>query len=408
MDVKAKPIPTNYFDSATLFLFSKMLERAVYYGFRAMVVLYMIGETMGMENSEALAIYGIFTSVVLFTPIIGGVLGDLIFGNRYVSMAGAVLLTLGAFAICIPSPPMLYIGIGLISLGSGLYGPNLFSQFGRLHHKNKSKMDSGFTLFYLAINLGAFLGVLLLGYLGEIDFRYGFIGVGILALLSLVLLLFTKKNNQETIEEAEVISVPKRLIMILLAIFISSIFWGVYELGSSDMVFISMELRDTLSDSIPHSLLYSINSYAVILLAIAGAVIWWLWRLNRFIKLGLGCIVGGLSFAMLLFMPEEGQVPGLVIFIISALLLGLAEVLVNPTIYSLLTKYTKPKYLALVFSVAFLPLSILYKLNSLLVEYTYDTSGAGLFLKLSAFLLVAAGISILILGFIFLKKKLAK
>ena len=405
MDVEAKPISTPYFESASLFLFSKMLERAVYYGFRGLVVLYMIGEIMEMENSEALAIYGIFTAVIMFTPIIGGVLGDLVFGNRYVAIAGALLQALGAFAICISTLPMLYLGMGLIALGSGLYGPNLFSQFGRLHHKIESKMDSGFTLFYLAINLGSFLGVLFIGYLGEMNFKYGFITAGILGLLSSALLFFTKKNPQGTTEEEKKISIPKRLIMILLAIFISSIFWGVYELSSSDVFFVSDRLRETFNEDISFSLLYSINTYALILLTIVGAILWWLWRLNRFIKLGFGCIVGGLSFAILLFMPEEGQVPGLVIFIISALLLSLAEVLISPTVYSLLTKYTKPKYLALVFSVAFLPLGILYKLNSLLVEYTYATTETGFFLKLSTGLLVAAGIGILVLGFIFLKKK---
>jgi POT family proton-dependent oligopeptide transporter len=405
MDVEAKPNSTHYFESAILFLFSKMLERAVYYGFRTLVVIYMIGEIMGMENNEALAIYGTFTAIIMFTPIIGGVLGDLIFGNRYVTIAGALLQALGAFAVCISSQPMLYLGIGLIALGSGLYGPNLFSQFGRVHHKNESKMDSGFTLYYLAINLGSFLGILFIGYLGEIDFRYGFVAAGILALLSLVLLLFPKKIIQETTKETEEISIPRRLIMILLAIFISSIFWGVYELSSSDIFSVSDKLRDTLSVDISFDLLYSVNSYAVVLLSIAGAILWWLWRLNRFIKLGLGCIVGGLSFAALLFMPEEGQVPGLVVFIISALLLGLAEILINPTIYSLLTKYTKPKYLALVFSVAFLPVGILYKLNSLLFDYTYDTASSGFLLKLSTFLLVATGIGIIVLGFIFLKKK---
>lgn len=405
MDVEAKPISTHYFQSATLFLFSKMLERAVYYGFRGLVVLYMIGEIMGMENNEALAIYGIFTAVIMFTPIIGGVLGDLIFGNRFVAIAGALLQALGAFAICISTLPTLYLGMGLIALGSGLYGPNLFSQFGRLHHKTESKMDSGFTLLYLAINLGSFLGVLFIGYLGELNFKFGFITAGILGLLSSALLFFAKNNTQETSEEDKEILISKRLIMILLAIFISTVFWGIYELSSTDLFSVSDKLKDTLSADISFDLLYSLNSYAVVLLAIVGAILWWLWHLNRFIKLGIGCIAGGLSFATLLFMPEEGQLPGLVVFIISALLLGLAEILINPTIYSVLTKYTKPKYLALVFAISFLPAGILYKINSLLFEYTYHTESTGFFLKLSTFLLLATGIGIIVLGFIFLKKK---
>jgi len=405
MDVEAKPISTNYFESATLFLLSKMLERAVYYGFRALLILHLMGEIIGMESREAFALYGIFSAVVMFTPIIGGVLGDLIFGNRYVTIAGALLQALGAFAICISFQPMLYVGLGLIALGSGLYGPNLFSQFGRLHHKIESKMDSGFTLFYVAINLGSFLGILFIAYLGEIDFRYGFVAAGVLALLSSALLFFAKKITQENTKDIKEISILKRFIIILIAIFISSIFWSVYELGFSEVPIISMNLKDTLSESFSGSLLQSLNSYAIILFGIAAAIIWWLWRVNRYLKVGLGCIAGGLSFAVLLFMPEDGQVPGLIIFIISALLIGLAEILVVPTIYSLLTKYTKPKYLALVFCVAFLPLGILYKLNSLLVTHMYDNMGTGFFLKLSTGLLVLLGVGIVVLGYIFLKKK---
>jgi POT family proton-dependent oligopeptide transporter len=405
MDVEAKPISTNYFESATLFLLSKMLERAVYYGFRALLILHLMGEIIGMESKEALALYGVFTAVVMFTPIIGGVLGDLIFGNRYVSIAGALLQALGAFAICISFQPMLYVGLGLIALGTGLYGPNLFSQFGRLHHNIESKMDSGFTLFYLAINLGSFLGILFIAYLGEIDFRYGFVAAGVLALLSSALLFFAKRVTQENTKEIKKISIPKRLIIILIAIFISSIFWSVYELGFSEVSLITFNLGDTLSESFSGSFLQSLNSYAIILFGITAAIIWWLLRLNRYLKVGLGCILGGLSFAVLLFMPEEGQVPGLIIFIISVLLIGLAEILVVPTIYSLLTKYTKPKYLDLVFCVAFLPLGILYKLNSLLVTHMYDNMGTGFFLKLSTGLLVFLGIGILVSGFVFFKNK---
>ena len=405
MDVEAKPISTNYFESAALFLVSKMLERAVYYGFRALLIVHLMGEIIGMDSREALSLYGIFTAVIMFTPIIGGVLGDLIFGNRYVAIAGALLQALGAFAICISFQPMLYVGLGLIALGSGLYGPNLFSQFGRLHHKIESKMDSGFTLFYVAINLGSFLGILFIAYLGEIDFRYGFVAAGVLALLSSALLFFAKKITQENTKDVKEISIPKRFIIILIAIFISSIFWSVYELGFSEVPIISMNLKDTLSESFSDSLLQSLNSYAIILLGIAAAIIWWLWRLNRYLKVGLGCIAGGLSFAVLLFMPEDGQVPGLIIFIISALLIGLAEILVVPTIYSLLTKYTNPKYLAIIFAIAFLPVSILYKLNSLLVSSMYDNIGTGFFLKLSTGLLVLLGVGIVVLGYIFLKKK---
>jgi len=405
MDAGTKSFSTSYCRSVTLLLGSNMLERAVYYGFRGLLILYMVGETFEMPNGEAYTIYGIFTVVIMFTRILGAVIGDLILSNRLVAIIGAVLQALGAFTLCVPSLSALYIGIGLVSLGSGLYGPNLFSQFGKLHLNKEAKMDSGFTLLYLAINLGAFLGILFLGILGEKNFTYGFIAAGILALISVVFLLLTKTNTQETLDNYKKTPISKRLIMVLIAIFISTIFWGVYELGISESFLISYNLRETLSETLPSTLLDSLNSFAIILFGIAAVVIWWLWRLNRFIKLGIGFIAGGLSFAVLLFMPEGGQTPGLIVFIISILLLGLAEILISPTINSVLTKYTNPKYLAIVFSLALIPLSIFYRLNGLMAEYYYDIIDTGFFLKLSTFLLVAAGIAIIISGFIFFKKK---
>jgi POT family proton-dependent oligopeptide transporter len=395
----------SYLQSLTILLVSNTLERAVYYGIRGLIVLYMVGETFDMPREEAYAIYGILGVVLLFTKILGAVLGDLVLGNRFVSIAGNILQALGAFILCVPTLNMLYIGIGLVSLGSGLYGPNLFSQFGKLHLNKESKMDSGFTLLYLAINLGSFLGVLILGILGEKNMVYAFVACGFLSLLSAALLLLSKNKAIEEVGDAKKITLPKRLLMILLAIFISSIFWGIYEIGATQSFSILAELRDSLNETVPFSIFSSLNAYAVILFGIVGAVLWWLWRLNRFIKLGVGCIAGGLSFAVLLFIPEGGQTPGLVVFIISVLLLGLAEILISPTIYSVLTKYTNPKYLAIIFSLAFLPLSILYRLNSLLLDYSFETDSTGFLLKLSTFLLVVTGIGIIVLGFIFLKKK---
>jgi len=139
---------------------SRMLERASYYGFRTLVVLYMTGEILKMENTEALGIYGWFTASLVFSQIIGAILGDLLIGNKKAVIIGAILQSLGAFGLCIPSTTGLYIGLFLVVLGGGLYTPNIISNFGKLYLNRTKLLDAGFTLFYFAVNIGAFVGVL--------------------------------------------------------------------------------------------------------------------------------------------------------------------------------------------------------------------------------------------------------
>ena len=155
---------------------SRMLERASYYGLRTLIVLYMVGETLKMENSEALNIYGWLTGSLVLSQIVGALLGDLLIGNRKSVVIGGIIQAIGAFSICIPSIIGLYIGLSLVVLGSGFFTPNITSNFGKLYLNKTKLLDSGFTIFYLTINLGSFLGVLLIGYLGEkFSYNIGFI-----------------------------------------------------------------------------------------------------------------------------------------------------------------------------------------------------------------------------------------
>ena len=135
---------------------SRMLERASYYGFRSIIVLYMIGETLKMESNEALKVYGWFTLALVITHIIGAVFGDLLVGNKKGILIGGVTQAIGAFSLCIPSTIGLYLGICLVVLGSGFFTPNIISNFGKSYLNKTKLLDSGFTIFYLAINLGAF------------------------------------------------------------------------------------------------------------------------------------------------------------------------------------------------------------------------------------------------------------
>ena len=106
---------------------SKVLERMSYYGFRSLIVLYMIGESIQMEKKDATAIYSWFIGSIVYSQIIGALFGDLILGNRKSIIIGGIAHAIGIFILCISSTTSLYLGLFLIVLGSGFYTPNVTS-----------------------------------------------------------------------------------------------------------------------------------------------------------------------------------------------------------------------------------------------------------------------------------------
>jgi POT family proton-dependent oligopeptide transporter len=116
----------NQSHNKTAFVYagSRLFERAGYYGLRAILVLYMISESIKMSEIEALKLYGTFTASVMLSQIVGALFGDLILGNRKAVIIGGALQAFGAFFFCIPSAMGMYIGLFLVALGDGLYTPN--------------------------------------------------------------------------------------------------------------------------------------------------------------------------------------------------------------------------------------------------------------------------------------------
>ena len=209
---------------------SRMLERGAYYGFRALVVLYMMGETLKMETEEALTVYGILTASLVFSQIIGALIGDLLIGNKKSIIIGGTLQAFGAFTLCISSTFGLYTGLFLIVLGNGLYNPNLTANFGKSYLNKTKLLDVGFTTLYLAVNLGATFGVLLIGYLGEgFDYRIGFASAGVMMLLSIIPIVFTK---QKVFPEFKKTSISRRIINIAIAFILVNLFWALYEISN--------------------------------------------------------------------------------------------------------------------------------------------------------------------------------
>ncbi len=180
--------------------FTEMWERFSYYGMRALLVLFLVASLMeegwGWERAEALVLYGWYTGLVYVTPILGGLIADKLTGYRNAVIIGAFLMTLGhaAMALEVFSDPFFYLGLGLLIIGNGLFKPNISSMVGQLYKNQGKEKDAGYTIFYMGINAGAFLGILLCGYIGEsVGWHYGFGLAGVFMFFGMLQFYFAQK-----------------------------------------------------------------------------------------------------------------------------------------------------------------------------------------------------------------------
>ena len=169
----------------TLFL-TEMWERMSYYGMRALLVLYMTGAVtgfnpgLGWSQIESQAIYGIYSGMVYFMVVPGGWIADNILGHQKAVLIGALIIALGHFTLAIPIEQTFFLGLIFVVLGTGLLKGNISTIVGQLYENQDDKRDSGYTIFYMSINIGSTLGFLICSYLGEkIGWHWGFGAAGI-------------------------------------------------------------------------------------------------------------------------------------------------------------------------------------------------------------------------------------
>ncbi|GIO32867.1 MULTISPECIES: peptide MFS transporter [Paenibacillus] len=183
----------------TLF-FTEFWERFSYYGMKAILVYYMYYELsrggLGMEESTALAIMSIYGSLVYMSGVIGGWLADRIFGASKAVFYGGIFIMLGHIALAIPGSIFLFfVSMVLIVLGTGLLKPNVSSVVGELYSEHDQRRDAGFSLFYMAINLGSFIAPLIVGTTGlNYNFHLGFGIAAVGMFLGLIIFTCTRKN----------------------------------------------------------------------------------------------------------------------------------------------------------------------------------------------------------------------
>tara|TARA_R110002049_G_scaffold4601_4_gene31990 strand:+ start:276455 stop:278077 length:1623 start_codon:yes stop_codon:yes gene_type:complete len=163
--------------------FAELWERFSFYGMRALLTLYLATELFkDLQDGKDVAyeIYAAYGSLVYFTPAIGGMIADRLIGHKNSIMLGALLMCIGHFTMAFENESIFYLSLGLLIIGNGFFKPNISTMVGGLYEEGDVRRDGGFTIFYLGINLGAFLSPLVCGYLGQnFGWHYGFSAAGI-------------------------------------------------------------------------------------------------------------------------------------------------------------------------------------------------------------------------------------
>lgn len=204
--------------------FTEMWERFSYYGMRALLVLFLtaslLDEGWAWPREHAMALFGSYVGLVYLSTMMGGYFADKIIGYRYAVLIGALLMTLGHAAMTVETQWAIYLGLGLLVIGNGFFKPNMTSIISEMYADRPEKKDGAYTIFYMGVNAGAFLGILLCGYLGEtVGWSLGFGLAGIFMLFGLIQFWLAQnifdtiglKPNKETLNSVELHDHDKRV-----------------------------------------------------------------------------------------------------------------------------------------------------------------------------------------------------
>src|SRR5689334_22105760 len=171
-----------------LLFITEMWERFSYYGMRAILVLYLVN-ALKWDTAHATNLYGTYTMLAFLTPVIGGYLADRYIGTRRSLVIGGIVIAMGHFTMAIPGMTTFYAGLALIIIGTGFFKSNVSTMVGQIYREGDPRRDSGFTIFYMGINSGAFLGPLVCGGLAQnpsLGWHYGFAAAGVGMILGLI------------------------------------------------------------------------------------------------------------------------------------------------------------------------------------------------------------------------------
>mgnify|MGYP005841531435 FL=1 len=298
--------------------FTEMWERFSYYGMRAILVIFLIStfDKGGWEwtTERAMGLYGTYTMGVYLTPVLGGLLADKLLGYRWAVIIGAFIMTLGHASMALETELFLYIGLGCLIIGNGLFKPNMTSMISHLYKDHPEKKDGAYSIFYMGVNAGAFLGIMLCGYIGEkVSWSLGFGLAGIFMFFGMLQFYFTQNifgqvglspTNKNLIKTDEVDHTPPNIIRDrMIVVFIFSIFtvffWAAFEqAGGSMTIFAEKYTQRILEGNAGFS--FKIID-AILTILPLGIITYVLAKLfsKTFAKYSLGNIILSLSFIII-------------------------------------------------------------------------------------------------------------
>jgi len=420
---------------STLF-FTEMWERFSYYGMRAFLILYMTAPVavggLGFDVPRASSVYGTYTGSVWVTPILGGLVADRMLGAYRSVLLGGIVIALGHFTLALRALPFFYTGLALIVVGTGLLKPNATTLVGSLYDERDARRDAGFSIFYMGINLGAFIGPLLAGGLAQkVDWHLGFACAGVGMTLGLIQYVLGRDRLRPAMERvagrvrgtAPVAGSPARagggaildftpvewgrIAAVVVFFAFAALFWAAYEQAASTLnLFVDRYAdRTVLGWTVPSSWFVAIQPLFVILLS---GVFAWLWvRLgprepSTPAKFSLGLLFVGLSFVLLLPAGAIAQRGGGVLvsslWLVGAYFLQVVgELCLSPVGNSAVTKLAPPRIVGMMMGVWFLSIGAGNKLAGWVAGLSASVPLTTLFGALAAVTLGAALVLLLLL-----------
>ena len=422
----------------TLF-FTELWERFSYYGMRSILILYMTSAAaaggLGMSVPDAAGLYGTYTMAVYLTALPGGLIADYLTGARLAVFIGGLIIAAGHFSMAFHSTTTFYLGLGLIAIGTGLLKPNISVMVGGLYRENDPRRDSGFSIFYMGINLGAFLAPLVVGYLAKGEsfkrflsgmgmdpaksWHWGFAAAGVGMVFGLIIYLLNGRtlarvgNKVKTVTKGTEATAPgtaapltrgdwKRIAAIFIFFVFTILFWAAYEQkGASLNLFADRLVRtEIFGITFPAPYLQSLTPLFVIMLTPVFAILWVRLRERQPsspAKFTLGLLLIGLAYVLIVpaaMLTAQGRVSFW--WLVGLYFLEVCgEMCLSPVGLSTVTKLSPPKLVGIMMGVWFLAAALGNKLAGYLSSFFVSNDAWRLTLLyggIAAGLLVSAGI----------------
>jgi len=377
---------------STLF-FTEMWERFSFYGLKALLILFMTAAAaqggLGFTAQRAGDIIGWYGFGVYASAIVGGWLADRVFGQYRSVLIGGIIIALGHFSMAFPTIATFYLGLALIMAGTGLLKPNASTMVGALYDDDDGRRDAGFSIFYVGINVGAFVAPLVVGTLGqEVDWHLGFACAGVGMVIGLIQYVAGKPRLTpaltrlgQTDTHAAPMTEPwwrftrdewGQVAAIAVLFVFSSIFWGAFEQASSSLNLFADRLTKNrlFGFDFPSTWYQSLNSMFMIMGL--APLIGWIWvRLgpkqpSSPVKFALGLIFVGLGFALIVPAAKAAQQQSVLVspwWLIGLYFLHtIGELCLSPVGLSIVTKLAPARIVGAMMGLWFLSIAVGNKL----------------------------------------------